>query len=197
MQHQRTTAEESPVEGYERHRQNYRACVDGCSRRFLSLQTSDEALHKLQSDLYDQLLEADTIWDKLKASREQSGTRKKCAAQMQAVVDALKMNLKEQESALATIGQEMAELRASLDDYCQMTEESKLEHKHLTAALDQKVKEMKRDIRAMLPVQRGTDLAPEAAASPRARSGAKEAEGKKRTRSNSPSRTRASPRQSK
>ncbi len=186
MSHQRSTAEESPVEGYEKHRQSYRACVEGCSRQFLSLQSSDDGLRQLQSDLYEQLVAADSIWAKLKVSREQSSTRKKCAAQMQVAVDALKQNLKEQEIVLARIGREMSQLRQSLDEYCHMTEESREEHMHLSAALDQKVKEMRRDIRAMLPGERA------AQGSPRAKVGAKE----KSSRSSSPSRSRTSPKRS-
>ena len=192
---QRLLAEESPVEGYERHRQSYRACVEGCSRQFSSLQASDDGLRRLQSELYEQLVEADTIWDNLKVSREQSGSRKKCAAQMQDAVDALKLNLSEQADLLFSTEKQMAALRASLDDYSQVLDDAALEHKQLSGALDQKVKEMKRDIKAMLPTGGAEDTLIEAA--PRGKKGPKDAEGKKqRTRSTSPSRSRSSPKRS-
>ena len=179
------------MDGYERHRQSYRACVEGCTRQFSSLQTSDDGLRLLQSELYDQLVEADTIWDKLKVSKEQSGSRKKCAAQMQDVVDALKFNLSEQANLLLNTEKQMVALHGSLKDYSQMLEDAAAEHKLLSTALDQKVKEMKRDIKAMLPTASTVDTLSEAALLDK--KGAKEAEGKKqRTRSNSPSRSRSS-----
>ena len=140
-------SDESPADNYNRQRQNYRSCVNQCNEIFKKLQNKDEYIKQHQNELYSLLVEADKAYEKMEGSKDNPEKKKKCTSVMQKVLADLKLNLSEQDTALKQIEKDIEQASLKIQDFAKLMQDTRNEHKALSAALEHKIRELKKEHR--------------------------------------------------
>ena len=139
------SADESPAISYDRQRKNYRSCVEECKSIFKKLQTKDEEIKLQQNNLYLLLVDADTAYEKMDKSKDNTEKRKKCCSNMKQILTSLKKNLSEQDTALRSVKKDIENATIKLKEFSTLINDTYREHNDLTVALDQKIEELNKD----------------------------------------------------
>jgi predicted nucleic acid-binding Zn-ribbon protein len=140
---------ESPAEDYEKTCQDYETCARLCSHHFAGVTEADAVFRKQQSDLYDLLTAADTVWDQLQGARQGGGTQKKSAAAMQSKIDMMKRNLLAQDSSLSVVEKELKNLAAAITKYQNSISDSRSEHGRIKGAIEARAKTMRKMLKSI------------------------------------------------